>query len=457
MARASSRRSIGRAHAFVHALGGNKRLLYAAGRGAAVQTQGLSARVCRGYFLAGPFDLRSGCAPDNLFELTPHWLPMSFAETAPAPRALEVAWQQAGGSLLIPVRQHGGRADTLDFRIAGEPGAPPVEFDVRVRVASGAWVALGARPRRLGSYHGPSPLGKVVARQVRVDLRSAGVALRDVTAVELSPRTPNGRFWLLDISAREQRLADSDAIDLPRVSVSDVVVAEGDAGDFTVSLPIVIDGEVTRPARLWVQLTDYADFEQPTRGFRLELPAGATSASVPYTYTADDVYNPFPQLLQVTLLAEKDAVTADFDGTLLVEEDDPPPVLTVDANRVTAAEGSALTWTFRLSAPLANGAFWTIQFLPAAGRFPELDSDDVPASFLENFGIEPPDPAVPLSELGLFLDLEFPPGVDTATLSLPVAADGVVEPAEGVVLLLDGFGDPVVPVPIELTGEVPGG
>ena len=169
-----------------------------------------------------------------------------------------------------------------------------------------------------------------------------------------------------------------------------------------------------------MQLTDYADFEQPTRGYRLELPAGATSASVPYTYTADDVYDPVSAALQVTLLAEKDAVTADFDGTLLVEEDDPPPVLTVDANRVTAAEGSALTWTFRLSEPLANGAFWSIQFLPAAGRFPELDSDDVPASFLENFGIVPPDPAVPLSELGLFLDIEFAPGVDTRD---PVAAD----------------------------------
>jgi hypothetical protein len=29
------------------------------------------------------------------------------------------------------------------------------------------------------------------------------------------------------------------------------------------------------------------------------------------------------------------------------------------------------------------------------------------------------------------------------------------EPREGVVLLLDGFGDPVIPVPIELTGTVP--
>ena len=64
---------------------------------------------------------------------------------------------------------------------------------------------------------------------------------------------------------------------------------------------------------------------------------------------------------------------------------------------------------------------------------------------------------MPLSELGLSLGLEFQPGDTAVTVSLPVAADGVAEPAEGVVLLLEGFGDPVVPVPIEMTGEVPGG
>jgi hypothetical protein len=37
-----------------------------------------------------------------------------------------------------------------------------------------------------------------------------------------------------------------------------------------------------------------------------------------------------------------------------------------------------------------------------------------------------------------------------------VAIDDLAEPAEGIVLLLDGFGDPVVPLPIELTGTVPG-
>ncbi len=87
--------SIGRANAFVHALGGNKRLLYAAGRGTAVEATGLTVRECRGYFLAGPFDLRPGCSSEDYFELTPHWQPMSFVETAPAPRALKVEWLEA--------------------------------------------------------------------------------------------------------------------------------------------------------------------------------------------------------------------------------------------------------------------------------------------------------------------------------------------------------------------------
>ncbi|HWM27982.1 MAG TPA: hypothetical protein VNQ14_05960, partial [Woeseiaceae bacterium] len=262
--------------------------------------------------------------------------------------------------------------------------------------------------------------------------------------------------WLLDVSTWRGRLAASDPIRLPRVSVVDVIVKEGDSGEHSLEVPIFVDGAVTRRARLWVQLTDYASFDQPTRGFPLVLEPGATSASIPFRYIADDVYSPFPQLIQIALLARRNAVTGDFDASVLVEEDDPAPTLTVTAAHVTTAEGAALNWTFHLSEPLTHGGFWSLQFLPGGSRFPELDTDDVPASFLETYGIVPPDPAVPLSELGIFLSLEFMPGQTQATATVPVAVDGMAEPAEGVVLLLDGFGDPVVPVPIELTGSVPG-
>jgi hypothetical protein len=94
--------------------------------------------------------------------------------------------------------------------------------------------------------------------------------------------------------------------------------------------------------------------------------------------------------------------------------------------------------------------------MPPEGQFPELDTDDVPPSFLENYGITPPDPAVPLSQLGIFLNVEFAPGEQVKTVELPTRADGLQEATEGVALLLDGFGDPVVPQPIELTGVVSG-
>ncbi len=446
--------SIGRANAFVHAIGGDKQLLFKAGSGTQVTTRSLAAGVCRGYYFAGPFDLRPGCTPDLFFELTPHWSPMSFVETAPPPRALKVEWTRAGGSLRIPVAAPATRADALDFRIAGEPGAPPVELDIRVRDVSGTWTELGQR-LKLRSYSGPSPLGKVLARQLRAGLRRANVDSRRIRAIELTPRTPSGRFWLLDISTWHGRLAPSDHIHLPKVSVGNLVIPEGDSGEITLDIPVAIDGVVSSRANLWVQLTDYADFEQPTRGFPLVLEPGATSASIPFSYQADDVYNPFPQLIQVVLLARKNAVTTDFDGWILVEEDEAAPQLTVDASEVVAVEGSSLSWNFRLSQPMANGGFWSIQLLPPEGRFSELDTDDVPASFLENYGILPPDPAVPLSQLGIFFNIEFPPGETMAALSIPILSDGVQEPDEGVLLLLDGYGDPVVPLPIEMTGRVP--
>ena len=446
--------SIGRARTVVHAIGGDKRLLYAAGHGTRVQAASLTTRVCRGYFLAGPFDLRPGCTPRIFFELTPHWSPMAFAETAPAPRAHEVRWESPGGSVVIPVDPGGAPADALDLRVAGDPSEPPVEFNVRVRDAHGNSLPLGQRPLKLYSYFGLSPLGKVVARQLRARPHGGAIDLGSITAIELVPASPRGRFWLLDVSTWRDSLAASDQLHLPRVSVGDLVVPEGDNGPVTIDVPISIEGAVAERAQVWVQLTDYASFEQPARGFPLVLEPGATSASFPFTFVADDMYNPFPQVTQVTLMARGHAVTGKFDGSVLLEEDDPPPVLAVDASHVTGAEGAGLRWTFRLSEALANGAFWPVEIRPAAGRFAELDTNDVTPEFLRRFGIEPPDPAVPLSALGIGLHVEFTPGERVTHLRIPISADGVMEGTEGVVLLLDGFGDPVVPVPIELTGTV---
>ena len=119
---------------------------------------------------------------------------MSFAETAPAPRALGCNWTRPGGSVRIPVDAGVGHGDALDFRIAGEPDAAPVELDVRVRDASGRWTRLGTRPMTLRSYHRAGPLGKVVARQLRARLAGTRLDPRDDRASNSSPRTPHGRL-----------------------------------------------------------------------------------------------------------------------------------------------------------------------------------------------------------------------------------------------------------------------
>jgi hypothetical protein len=447
--------SVGRARTNVHAIGGNKRVIYAPGTGVPIVRQGLFARDCPGYFLAGPFDLRPGCTPDLYFELTPHWSPMSFGETAPAPEALRVNSPQEGASLKIPVGPLSSAVEAFDFRIAGVPGASPIEFDVRVHDAAGNSATLGGGLRTLRSYFGPSPLNKVVAQQIRAKLEGSAINPASITAVELLPRGYSRRFWLLDVSTWRDNLPASDHLHLPRVSIGDFTVSEGDGGPVQLDVPVEIDGAVTQGARLWVQMTDYADFEEPISGFPLVLEPGATSATIPFRYVADDIYSPYPQQIQFTLQARKNAVTADFDGTILVEEDDPPPSLTVDSQRVTAAEGTSMTWTFRLSQPMADSAFWSIEFRPPAIGLPELDTDDLPASYLEGLGFVPPDPAIQLSEFGLFLGIEIPPGETVATLTLPIAADGVAESEERVALTLYGFGDPVVPHPIKFYGVVP--
>jgi hypothetical protein len=447
--------SIGRAKTYVHAIGGDKQLLYAAGIGPRVSARGLTASECRGYFNAGPFDQRSGCAQDLTFEVLPHWLPMNLMDTAAAPRALEVAWQSAGGAVEIPVNRDLSGVDALDLRIAGHPAATPVDLAIRLRDASGRVADLALRPPRLQSFRGPAPLGKVEARQLRVSLEDVGIDLSNVSSLELLPQTAHGQFWLLDASTWRNSLGPSDQVHLPRISVGDVAVPEGDAGEKTVEVPVRIDGTVTRRARLWVQLTDYSNFTDPTRGFPLVLEPGQTTASIPITYRADDVFNPYPRQTLVTLLARRNAVTADYDAVVEIEDDDPPPRLTVDARQVSAAEGSALEWTFRLSAPMGDSVFWSIEVIAPTAQFIELDSDDLPRSFLLDRGIDPPDPALPLSQLGLFFGIEFAAGEREKTVTIPIDRDGISEPLEGVMLRLDGFGDPVVPRPIELKGLVP--
>ena len=52
---------------------------------------------------------------------------------------------------------------------------------------------------------------------------------------------------------------------------------EGRGGETTIDLPVTIEGEVSKRARVWVQLTNFAALDNPTSGFPLVLEPGATT------------------------------------------------------------------------------------------------------------------------------------------------------------------------------------
>jgi hypothetical protein len=119
-----------------HAIGGDKRLLYAAGAGAPDRPVAPRERVPR-LFSAGP----SICAPAArhiFFELTPP-TPMSFADRAGAllSRRNGRSRRQRPNSVSPGLRRQRTR-----FPDRRRPDAPPVELDVRVRDASGAWIEV---------------------------------------------------------------------------------------------------------------------------------------------------------------------------------------------------------------------------------------------------------------------------------------------------------------------------
>ena len=110
-------RSIGRASAFVHAIGGNKRVLYAAGRGTAVRTTALErAANAAAITWPGPFDVRTGCTPRALLRADPALVAHGFrgdgARATRTPGGMDASRRQ---------RPHSGGAGVGPWRCARLP------------------------------------------------------------------------------------------------------------------------------------------------------------------------------------------------------------------------------------------------------------------------------------------------------------------------------------------------
>jgi len=438
--------AIGSADVATHAVGGaGNRLLYRPEDAAKVILRnGMKGGDCVG---AGSCDGSS---------LSPHWLYRDFAYSYPSPQATSLRWTKSGARARFNTRE--GPVDLtahdwVDVRVANKPGRAGARLKLLIRDNMNRTTALRTSLSTIEGW--PSndfPGERIQARALRGSLepvRSSGaVDLSKIVAVELVGRNSSGNVWVIDIAATQSQIKEPKDLNLPVISVENKVVTEG-GGKKTVNLRIVADRPLTSPASVWVSRS-FSD----SGGYQLNMTAGSntTVAQIPFkVVTEDDKVWAGPQQIgdSVFVAAITGAVTGNYGGGVTVVDDEPTPILSAVREHVTAVEGEYLRWKLRLSTPTTGVAAY---FRSVKPNGTELLGSDVAQSWLYQVSWSS-STSEPLSNLGISLYVEFPYGITTATIVVPIAKDRKSERDE--MVMLQTFDFMANSKPLTLVGTVP--
>ncbi len=104
--------------------------------------------------------------------------------------------------------------------------------------------------------------------ELRVPLSAAtraGLDLRHVKSLELTPRSQSGRAWLMDAWGWGPGTSAVEAAALPRVDVGRTIVNEGDSGTRPYRIPVEISGHGSGQVRVYVIAPDSGRAPRPVR------------------------------------------------------------------------------------------------------------------------------------------------------------------------------------------------
>ncbi|MFS8201658.1 hypothetical protein ACLVWQ_23555 [Streptomyces sp. CWNU-52B] len=365
--------------------------------------------------------------------------------------AVDLKWSAPGTTARItaaePLSLRGSQE--LALRVFVPPNTTGTAFDVSVTDSSDRRVTLGSV--RVDGLPGSARTASYWAQELRVPLSAAtraGLDLGQVESLELTPRSSSGRAWLMDAWGWAPGTSAVKAAALPRVDVGRTIVKEGDSGTRTYRVPVEISGHGSGQVRVYVVDPDSGRTENRLVTVR----PGSDAIDVPVEVTGDTVYG-FDVDHGIAVKAVHNAVVGKHRGGVTVENDDPAPVITVSpvADRVT--EGETLTWRLTMDAPAAADFWQPVRVLPVT-EGAELSTKDVDPQWLKDWSGEEPDPERPLSDTGLWVWINFPPGSTEADFTVPTVRDEVTEPTESTRLVLtDENADPLPDSPA-LTGTV---
>ena len=372
---------------------------------------------------------------DNLGGGSPHFV--GFWSAVPEPGRYAVLLNGTGTATVRPAKPVSlGAAQSLALRLIVPPNSTGNRFGVSVVDTRGHRTSLG--DVRVDGLPGTDFTTSYWAQELRVPVpRKVGAVAR----LELTRKGGSGPAWLIDAWGWRAGTPSPQPAALPRIDIGLLTVNEGDSGTRTYQVPVNVKGHGAGKVRIF--LTDPATYA--TKSWVADVKPTTKRVNVPVSvvgntrYGADRQYDVFAKAVSNTTIGQ-------YDGGLLVRNDDPMPAITITPTSATATEGSSLTWTVHLSAP-ADDSIYLLFPLQAPSTGPELSSTDVdPQWFTDNSG-EDPQPSRPLSQTGLSPYVGVEPGKTSADLSIPIVADGVTEPAEHVQMQAEvypaGFGDPV--------------
>nr|WP_189600023.1 hypothetical protein [Streptomyces lateritius] len=398
-------------------------------------------------------DPARACLPPDAGGQSPHFASWE-ASPEPGRDAIALNWSRAGGAVTVrPARTVSlAGSEALALRVIVPPNTTGTELDVAVVDASGRRAGLGRA--RVDGLPGTERTASYWGREIRVPLSAAvraGLDLKRVKSLELTPRTGSGRAWLMDAWGWRPGTPAVRAAALPRVDIGRLTVDEGDSGTRTYRVPVRVSGQGSGQVRVFVAQPDTGELTSKTVTVR----QGSSGIDVPMVVRGNTRYG-YDVSQEVFVKAVRGAVVGSHRGGVTARNDDAMPGLTVAPVAGDVTEGKPLTWRVTLSEAADADVSAGIEFLPVAAGGPELSTADVDRRWLEeNFG-EVPESALPLSgmEMG-FLSVYVPAGETAVDISVPTVADAAREPTESLRARMNTFDESGEPLPgPELTGTV---
>ncbi|MEU0029267.1 hypothetical protein [Streptomyces sp. NPDC006335] len=365
--------------------------------------------------------------------------------------AVDLKWSAPGTAARVtptkPLSLHGSKK--LALRVFVPPNTTGTKFDVSVTDSSNRRVKLGRV--EMAGLPGSARTASYWAQELRVPLTAAtraGLDLRHVKSLELTPRSRSGRAWLMDAWGWAPGTPAVKAAALPRVDVGRTIVKEGDSGTRTYRVPVKISGHGSGQVRVYVLDPDSGR----SKSKLVTVRPGSHAIDVPVEVKGDTTYGDDVEH-DIAVKAVHNSVVGQHRGGVTVENDDPAPVITLSpvADRVT--EGETLTWRLSIDAPTAVDLWEPVRVLPVT-EGTELSTKDVDPQWLQEWSGDVPDPERPLSDASLWVWLNIPPGSTGVDFVVPTVQDQVAESAESMrVALTDRNAEPLPDRPV-LTGTV---